>query len=326
MADCSLMLNQALQYVTAATQLDGQGSYREALKQYSLGLDSFISVLKYERNERIVNTIRPKVKAYMKRAEEIQSILDEEDVQAKQMTSLLPSPPKEIGETAAPKAVAAVPVYNPPTPPSYVPPPAQPSTLPPTPVLTRAAPVHQPVYQPPPVVAPVGQAPPDIAKSPTSLPKSIKILHGEYGVTYEKLFGEFLRTNYNEVLIEDPYIRSTHQIYNFLRFCELVVKSNSGVQRIRLITTANDDKDKETAAEQHLAELAESLDERNIQLIIERRPTLHDRQIVLNNGYVIKIGRGLDIYQKARSTFSIGFCDFELRPTLETTVDIYKST
>lgn len=42
----------------------------------------------------------------------------------------------------------------------------------------------------------------------------------------------------------------------------------------------------------------------------------------LNTGWVIKIGRGLDIY-KSCNKFSIGSWDYDLRPCHETTVDIF---
>ena len=42
-----------------------------------------------------------------------------------------------------------------------------------------------------------------------------------------------------------------------------------------------------------------------------------------DNGWVIKIGRGLDIYKPTENKFSVGFCDFDLRQCHETTVDIF---
>ena len=51
---------------------------------------------------------------------------------------------------------------------------------------------------------------------------------------------------------------------------------------------------------------------------------LHDREIRLDNGWVVKIGRGFDIYQKPGDWFEIGSNDLDLRPCLETTVDIFK--
>jgi hypothetical protein len=40
-------------------------------------------------------------------------------------------------------------------------------------------------------------------------------------------------------------------------------------------------------------------------------------------GWRVKIGRGLDIYQPPDNWFVVGANDFELRPTLETMVDIF---
>lgn len=41
---------------------------------------------------------------------------------------------------------------------------------------------------------------------------------------------------------------------------------------------------------------------------------------------MIKIGRGLDIYSKPANKFSVGYFDLDLRPCLETTVDIFKES
>jgi ATP-dependent Lon protease len=51
---------------------------------------------------------------------------------------------------------------------------------------------------------------------------------------------------------------------------------------------------------------------------------MHDREIRLDNGWIIKIGRGLDFYQKPNGWFEIGANDLFLRKCLETKVDIFK--
>ena len=43
----------------------------------------------------------------------------------------------------------------------------------------------------------------------------------------------------------------------------------------------------------------------------------------LSNGWVIQIGRGLDIFKPPDSKFSIGFCDMRLRRCYETTINIF---
>ena len=43
----------------------------------------------------------------------------------------------------------------------------------------------------------------------------------------------------------------------------------------------------------------------------------------LSTGWIIKMGRGLDIYKPSKSKWSPGYYDLDLRPCLETTIDIY---
>jgi ATP-dependent Lon protease len=69
--------------------------------------------------------------------------------------------------------------------------------------------------------------------------------------------------------------------------------------------------------------LEQSLLEMDVVLEVELNPNMHDREIRIDNGWVIKIGRGLDFYQKPDSWFGIGSQDLSLRKCLETKVDIY---
>jgi len=54
-------------------------------------------------------------------------------------------------------------------------------------------------------------------------------------------------------------------------------------------------------------------------------PNLHDREIRLDNGWVVKIGRGLDFYQKPDGWHAVGANDLSLRKCLETKVDIFRT-
>jgi hypothetical protein len=60
----------------------------------------------------------------------------------------------------------------------------------------------------------------------TSRRVHVRIGYGDIGYTYENLFGAYL-VGAKEMIVEDPYIRVPHQISNFMRFCELVVKVGS---------------------------------------------------------------------------------------------------
>ena len=73
-----------------------------------------------------------------------------------------------------------------------------------------------------------------------------------------------------------------------------------------------------------LGELKQSLLELDIALEVKVNENLHDCEIRLNNDWIIKIGRGLDFYQKPELSFGIGSNDLALRKCLETKVDIFQ--
>ena len=50
----------------------------------------------------------------------------------------------------------------------------------------------------------------------------------------------------------------------------------------------------------HLSELQESLTHHNITLSITYSTTLHDREIQFSNGWIVRIGRGLDYFQRPK--------------------------
>ena len=148
------------------------------------------------------------------------------------------------------------------------------------------------------------------------------IFYDDIGHSYESIIGPFLG-GVKDVIVEDPYIRLTHQIQNFVRLCETLVKVPT-IRKILLVTGYDDDTQLKEMQEK-IEEVQQSLLERDVVLGVELNPNLHDREIRLDNGWVIKIGRGLDFYQKPDSWFEIGVNDLSLRKCLETKVDIYRA-
>jgi len=181
------------------------------------------------------------------------------------------------------------------------------------PVNPPAAPVSQPGSVLP-------QASTEPAPAEVLQEKHFTIFYGDTGHSYESIFGPYL-AGARTVEIEDPYIRAPHQIQNFVRFCEAVVKL-SNVKRIDLITGYEDETQK-ADIEAKLGELRQSLLEVDIIFEFDFNPNLHDREIRLDNGWVIKIGRGLDFYQKPLSWYELGTNDLMLRRCLETKVDVF---
>ena len=194
-----------------------------------------------------------------------------------------------------------------------------------------AAAQMQPAAQPAPTVevepsaAPPPSAPtPVVAISPALELKEqhFTILYGDTGYSYESILGPYLQ-GVKDLVIEDPYIRHPHQIQNFVRFCETALKFNT-VKKIHL-TTGYDDKTGLADIAEKLEELKQSLLELDVVLEIKLNPNLHDREIRLDNGWIIKIGRGLDFYQKPGGWFEVGVHDLSLRKCLETKVDIFRA-
>ena len=176
---------------------------------------------------------------------------------------------------------------------------------------------------PSPTVATATAAAPPAAAKEELKEQHFTVLYGDTGYSYESIMGPYLK-GAKAVVIEDPYIRLQHQIQNFVRFCETVLKAGT-VRKISLIT-GHDDKTPLAEMAEKLEELKQSLLEQDVELDVKLNPNIHDREIRLDNGWVIKIGRGLDFYQKPGSWFEVGAHDLNLRKCLETKVDIFKAT
>nr|XP_026268355.1 MIT domain-containing protein 1 isoform X1 [Urocitellus parryii] len=153
--------------------------------------------------------------------------------------------------------------------------------------------------------------------------KQIKIEENATGFSYETLFKEYLNETVTEVWIEDPYIRQIHQLYNLLRFCEMLIKKPCNVKTIHLLTSLDKQGYVKESQRNGLEEIKMSLSRHGVLLEIEYSSSIHDREIRFNNGWMIKIGRGLDYFKKLQGRFPLGYHDFDLRPCHETTVDIF---
>lgn len=160
-----------------------------------------------------------------------------------------------------------------------------------------------------------------IKKAQGTYRELLHIKDGMINYGYNNLFGRFMDAQITNIHIEDPYIRAFHQCQNLVRLCELAVQKCQFLSKISLVTTKDPEDFKNQSA--RLEELSQSLQSHQISFEITYSETLHDRQIVLNNGWIIKIGRGLDYFKPPTGKFILGYCDLELRPCQETTVDIF---
>ena len=153
--------------------------------------------------------------------------------------------------------------------------------------------------------------------------KHFTIRYEATGYSYQSIFGDYL-AGAKSVVVEDAYLRSKHQLLNLSRFCELAIKTGS-IRKIKVVT-GSDDPYQERDADAWLTNLAKDLLPYDIHLEHEFDPNLHDREIRTDNGWTIKIGRGLDIYIKPEENYTgLSRNDFDLRPCLETKVDIFQT-
>lgn len=145
--------------------------------------------------------------------------------------------------------------------------------------------------------------------------KTVSIKQDATGHSYRTLFRDYL-VGAVRVTVEDPYLKTPHQLGNLLRFLELIVKVNDCYE-IEVITRPD------VAGEQHgaLQEMQRSLQEAaGLKLSWKFSDSLHDRCIRLSNGWRIVLGRGLDFYQKpleGSGKYFIGAFEQSVRKCLE---------
>ena len=154
-----------------------------------------------------------------------------------------------------------------------------------------------------------------------AIEKTLDLIEGQTGVSYEKLFSPYLK-NAKYIKLVDPFIRYDYQVHNLMNFCDFLMPTTEPVQ-IDLITAA-DSQYQEKEAESKLNELKENLEKNNIQLNYSFDPDQHDRWIETDTGWRIILGRGLDIFQRPEGKFSLGFMDLTKRKCKVTTITYTK--
>ncbi|XP_023302016.2 MIT domain-containing protein 1 [Lucilia cuprina] len=143
------------------------------------------------------------------------------------------------------------------------------------------------------------------------------------GYSYKSLFGKYITSDVKEVLLEEPYLTERYQFQNLIIFFELLVKHSTGLTFISLITKT--DPKNPSNQQQILQQIKGDLAKRGVTLSIKFENSLHDRKIVLSNGYIIKIGRGLHFFKANNPLFSLGLGDYDFRRCLQTDVDIWRT-
>lgn len=161
------------------------------------------------------------------------------------------------------------------------------------------------------------------ASSELLKPKTLLLRENQTNVSYEKIFGEYL-LNCNSILIIDPYIRMPYQVRNLMEFIRLVLSKKSSDQSISIhLKTFNTD-EKIPEMIDTFDDLSDTLIDMDINFTYGFDESIHDRSINLDNGWIISLGRGLDIWQRTGGMLDFAEYHQEKRLCKETNIHIYK--
>ncbi|WP_213957579.1 dynamin family protein [Variovorax sp. dw_954] len=165
-----------------------------------------------------------------------------------------------------------------------------------SPVLVTAE--RPPALQPAPVTTVGALAAPDwdrIQEAASLVLQQFRLQPEESNWGWGKIFDAKHLGGATHALLIDPYIDLPHQRRNLQEVVQWLCDTGP-VKTIRVITGHRDEL--ETAeGDQQLRLIAEQLSGRGVDLNWERDRNEHDRFLMLDNGIVFRLGKGLDIYR-----------------------------
>ena len=139
--------------------------------------------------------------------------------------------------------------------------------------------------------------------------KSMTFRMGQTGVSYEKLFAPYMR-NAKVITVEDPYIRTSWQIKNFMEFALMLINTRP-VDDLKLNLFTNEEEERIPELIDKLEDIKDDLASYGIEFEYKLRD-FHDRCIKTDTGWTITLGRGLDIFEKY-NTYSIASSRQDMR-------------
>ena len=150
--------------------------------------------------------------------------------------------------------------------------------------------------------------------------KSMTFRMGQTGVSYEKIFAPYMR-DAKVITVEDPYIRASWQIKNFMEFALMLINTRP-VDDLKLNLVTNEEEEKIPDLIDKLDDIKDDLASYGIEFEYMLRD-FHDRCIKTDTGWTIMLGRGLDMFEKY-NTFSIASSRQDMRKCKEFMVTFMK--
>lgn len=129
-----------------------------------------------------------------------------------------------------------------------------------------------------------------------------------------------------EIRIRDPYLRQTHQVRNVHEILLQLIQNAdvAKLPRIVIETCASDEESYRSRQEEMLKQLQQSWESFGIVIDWSIVDYFHDRCITTDTGWVIDLGRGLDVYEAYTplSQFDPRYAIPHLRRTREITINV----
>ena len=141
-------------------------------------------------------------------------------------------------------------------------------------------------------------------KKPVAMEGQRIIRDNQSGISYDLLFGDYL-VGAKDIILTDPYIRLPYQLRNFMEFAKLVASKKNELDEVKLHLVTNNNEEYLENSKEAFKEITDSLESLGIIFTYEFEENTHDRSILLDNGWKIVLGRGLDIFQKTGGWYDI---------------------
>ena len=147
----------------------------------------------------------------------------------------------------------------------------------------------------------------------------IMLENGHKKQSFEKIFSAKWVKDASIAWIIDPYLEKPHQKRNLKEVLSAILK-NTALKTAHVITTssAGITKDQYNAQFQKLEQ--ELFQEKGLSLKLDLQEDIHDRFLILDNGNVWKLGRGLDIFKTATG---LQISNPELRQVRRSEIDLF---
>lgn len=157
---------------------------------------------------------------------------------------------------------------------------------------------------------PIQQPAVSVSKEPELKPQHLVIQENQRGVTFDKLFGPYLK-GAKRIIVIDPYLRMFHQLRNLMELMETISKQLVSGEEVAVHVVTVEDEfsgDRQTESLQKIADACAGV---GIQFswAYDTTGTKHDRDITTDTGWKIVLGRGLDIFQRFELNDAFSFAN-----------------